>query len=121
MDLFHVVLIPRLMASRWQRHFNKVCDFSFVISPSPLLWPVDMFKPMWVEVVLPFTHCRPWSLKQALLLVEMGRGVRRMLKTGEEDAWNILQKLLQLPKQPAPCRSMWHAACYTFRYPGVIK
>jgi hypothetical protein len=34
-DLFHVVLIPRLMMPWWQRLFNKVCNFTCVVSPSP--------------------------------------------------------------------------------------
>jgi hypothetical protein len=43
-DLFHVVVIPRLMAPRWRRLFNKVCDFSFVVLPGPSFWPLDMYK-----------------------------------------------------------------------------
>jgi hypothetical protein len=97
-DLIHVVLIPRLMMPRWQRLFNKVCDFSCVVSPGPLFWPAHMYEPLWVGVVLPFTHCRPWSLKQAPLLVEMGREMQRVLKEDEGDGGHILRKLLLLPK-----------------------
>ena len=61
-----------------------------------------MYKPLWVGIVLPFVHCRPWSLKQAPLLVEMGREVRGVFETGEGDARNILRKLLQLLKWIAP-------------------
>jgi hypothetical protein len=42
-DIFHVVLIPRLMAPRWRRLFSKACDFTFVVSPGALFWPDDMF------------------------------------------------------------------------------
>ncbi len=62
-DLFHVVMIPRLMAPRWQGLFNKVCNVTSVVSPGPLFWPANMYKPLWVGNVLPFVHCRPWSLK----------------------------------------------------------
>ena len=62
-DLFRVVVIPRLMAPRWRRLFNKVCDFTCVVSPGPSFWPTNMYGPLWVGVVLPFVHCRPWSLK----------------------------------------------------------
>ena len=34
-DLFHVVVIPRLMTPRWRRLFNKACDFLFIVSPGP--------------------------------------------------------------------------------------
>ncbi len=99
-DLFHVVVIPRLMTPWWRRLFNKACDFSFIVSSSTSFWPADMFEPLWVEVILPFSHCRPWSLKQAPLLVEMGRDLQSLLKTSEADARNLLQKLLLLPKRP---------------------
>jgi hypothetical protein len=45
---------------------------------------------------------RPWSLKQAPLLVEMGRNMRGLLKTGEGDGRDLLQKLLLLTKRLAP-------------------
>ncbi len=69
LDIFHVVVIPRLMAPRWHRLFNKACDFLFVASPGLTFWPTKMFEPFWVGTILPFSHCRPWSLKQAPLLV----------------------------------------------------
>jgi len=101
-DTYHVVAIPRLMAPRWRRLFNKVCDFSFVVSPGSTFWPADMFEPLWIGILLPFTHHRPWCFKRAPLLVELGRELRPMLLTREADARNLLWKLLQLPKRVAP-------------------
>jgi len=109
MDLFHVVVIPRLMTPWWRQLFNKACDFSFIVSPSLLFWPADMFEPLWVGVILPFSHCRPWSLKRAPLLVEMGRDLRVLLEMSEADAGNLLQKLLLLPKRLATLSE--HVAC----------
>jgi hypothetical protein len=105
----HVVLIPRLMTPRWRRLFNKACDFTFIASPGALFWPTNVFKPLWVGVVLPFTHHRPWCFKRAPLLGEMGRELRRMLEDSEEDARNLLQKLLKLPGSVAPLSQ--HVAC----------
>jgi hypothetical protein len=115
MDIIHVVVIPRLMAPRWQRLFNKVCDFTFVASPGLPFWPTNMYEPLWVCIVLPFAHCRPWSLKQAPLLVEMERDVRRVLETGEGDAGNLLRKLLHLPKWLAPL--LQRVACGVLHIP----
>ncbi len=100
-DIFHIVVVPRLMAPRWQCLFNKVCDFTFVASPGLPFWPTNMYEPLWVGIVLPFAHCRPWSLKQAPLL-EMERDVHRVFETSGGDAGNILRKLLHLPKWLAP-------------------
>ena len=60
-----------------------------------------MFEPLWVGIVLPFTHHRPWCFKRAPLLVELGGTLRELLETSEEDAMNLLQKLLGLPGRVA--------------------
>jgi hypothetical protein len=91
-DTFHVLVIPCLMTPRWRRLFNKACDFSFVVSPGSSFWPVEMYEPLWVGIVLPFTKHRPCCLRRAPLLVEMGRSLRVVLETCEADAWDHLQK-----------------------------
>ena len=98
-DTFHVVMIPRLMTPRWRRLFNKACDFSFAVPPGTSFWPSNMHEPLWVGIVLPFIRHRPWCLKRAPLLVEVGRRVRRMFSSGEGDVGDILCKLLRTPKR----------------------
>ena len=100
-DTYHVVAIPRLMQPRWRRLFNKVCDFTFAVSPGSSFWPDAMFEPLWVGVVLPFTHHRPWCLKRAPKLVEMGRDLREVLPESEAKARNILCQLWSLPRRLA--------------------
>ena len=73
-DLLHVVVIPRLMAPRWRRLFNKVCDFTCDVSPGPPFWPLHMYEPLWVGIVMPFVHCRPWSLGASSSLGGNGPG-----------------------------------------------
>ncbi len=114
-DLTYVVLIPRLMAPRWRRLFMKVCDFTCLISPGPSFWPANAHEPLWVGVVMPFVNCRPWSLKQAPLLVEMGRDLRRVLEDSEGDGGDILWKLLGLLKWIAPLPQ--HVACGMLHVP----
>ena len=60
---------------------NKACDFSFVISPGCAYWLSDMFEPLWVGILLPFVKHRPWCLKRAPLLLEVGRELRSVLQT----------------------------------------
>ena len=98
-DTSHVIAIPCLMTPRWRRLFNKVCDFSVVISPGVSFWPDHMYEPLWLGIVLPFTHHRPWSFKRAPLLVEMGSSLREMLPAREADAGALLRKLLRLPRR----------------------
>ena len=100
-DMFHVIAIPRLMNPWWRRLFNKVCDFTVVISPDVSFWPKNMYEPLWLGVVLPFTKHRPWCFKRSPLLVEMGIDLRKVLPTRGADAMPLLWKLLQLPKRVA--------------------
>ena len=98
-DTFHVVAIPRLASPRWRRLFNKVCDFTFAVPAGTSFWPSHMHEPLWVGIVLPFIRHRPWCLKRAPLLVELGRDLRGMLKTSEAAAGDLLCKLLLLPRR----------------------
>ena len=98
-DMVHVLLIPRLMTPRWRRLFHKSCDFSFVVSPGCTFWPSDMFEPLWVGILLPFVKHRPWCLKRAPVLLEIGRELRGVLQTGQGDAGLILRKLTLLPRR----------------------
>ena len=101
-DTYHIITIPRLMAPRWRRLFNKLCDFTFVVSPGSSFWPDGMFEPLWVGIILPFTRHRPWCFKRARLLVEMGRNLRRLLSESEDRSGNLLRKLWSLPERIAP-------------------
>lgn len=100
-DLFHVILVPRIMSPRWRRLFNKVVDFSFVVSPGPLFWPAPMFEKLWVGILLPHIPHRPWSLRRAPLLVGLGKDLRRVLETSPSAAGSRLRKLLALPARVA--------------------
>jgi hypothetical protein len=112
-DTYHVVVIPRLMAPRWRRLFHKVSDLNFVVPPGASFWPSDMYKPLWIGVVLPFTSHRPWCLKRAPLLVELAGKLCEVCKERDINARNILRKLLKLPRRlasvsPSGARGMLH-------------
>ena len=95
-DTFHIIAIPRLVTPRWRRLFRKACDFACEIPAGSAHWPTNMYEPLWLGIVLPFSHHRPWQLKRAPLLVDMEREMRQVLRDGESDGGNILCKLLQL-------------------------
>jgi hypothetical protein len=116
-DTFHVILVPRIMTPRWRRLFYKACDFSFVVSPGCAHWPSTMFEPLWVGILLPFVKHRPWRLKRAPLLLEIGRELRGVLETGEGDAGAILRKLTLLPKRVDALP--FHLACGVLHMPGA--
>jgi hypothetical protein len=96
-DTYHIILIPRLMTPRWRRLFKKAVDFCCEIPAGTAIWPSNMFEPLCLGIVLPFTHHRPWQIKRAPLILELERDMRRMLKAGDEDGgWDILRQLWAL-------------------------
>ena len=100
-DTYHIVAVPQLMLPRWRRLFNKACDFSFEVPVGSNHWPHSMFEPLWIGVLLPFVHHRPWSLKRSPVLLDMRGKLRRLLSSGEGDGRHILRKLLLLPRRLA--------------------
>lgn len=96
-DTYHIILIPRLMTPRWRRLYRKVVDFSCEIPAGSPHWPSNMFEPLWLGIVLPFSTHRPWQLKRAPLILEMEREMRQVLRAGGVDGgWHILRKLWTL-------------------------
>ena len=114
-DTFHVLLVPRIMNPRWRRLFHKACDLLFVLSPGSPFWPSGMFKPLWVGILLPFVKHTPWCLKRAPLLLEIGRELPSVFKTGEGNAGNILRKLTLLPRRVDTL--LFHLACGVLHMP----
>ena len=112
-DTFHVIVVPRLMAPRWRRLFHKVSDIHFVVPPGASFWPANMFEPLWIGIVLPFIPHRPWALKRAPLMVELGIKLCEVCKESDFLARNILRKLLKLPSRlagvsPSVARGVLH-------------
>jgi hypothetical protein len=87
------------MAPRWRRLFHKVVDLSFVVDANVSFWPSNMFEPLFVGIVFPFSRHRPWSLKRAPLMVEVGRELRQMFKEGDVVGGRVLRKLFKLTKR----------------------
>lgn len=114
-DTYHIIVIPRIMTPRWRRLFNKVCDFSFAVPATKPFWPASMYEPVWVGIVLPFTHHRPWKIGRAPLLVDMGRELHQVLHESEADGRIILRKLWDLQKRLS--RVSKHVASGLLRMP----
>ena len=81
-----------------------------------------MYEPLWLGVVLPFTHHRPWCFKRAPRLVEMGIKLRGMLPDREGDAGALLRELLRLPRWVAPMSaSMVRGVLHLPSSPGNVS
>jgi hypothetical protein len=52
--LFHIILVPRLMTSRWRRHLTRATD-GYIKIVDPAVWNLDShFEPLLVSFCLPY-------------------------------------------------------------------
>ena len=114
-DAYHVIVLPRLCASRWIRLFYKCCDFHFRLPAGSPSWPSHMHEPLWIGIVFPFLRFNPWSIRGTPLLVEVGRSLQEVLSSGETDGRDILRKLLRT--QRTLCTVPEHVARGMLRMP----
>ena len=55
----HVVVVPRLCTSLWQKHLTRATNFYFKLECSPV-WDLGVhFEPVLIFVLLPLTSHRP--------------------------------------------------------------
>jgi hypothetical protein len=58
-----------------------------------------MFEALFVGVLFLFSQHRPWCLKHAPLMVEVGQQLREVLKEGDVIGGRILSKLFKLSRK----------------------
>jgi hypothetical protein len=98
-DATHVFCIPRLYSPAWIRLLYKLSDVLFTIPVDSPLLPKTMHEPRIIGISLPYCRYQPWALRGTNVVVEMDRKLHDMLRAGEGDGWDILCKLLQLPRR----------------------
>ncbi len=58
--LEQILVIPRLMTSRWHRLFGKLCDLQFTVPIGCSFWSFSQNEPLVVGLIFPFICHRPW-------------------------------------------------------------
>ena len=111
----HVVLIPRLMTSRWHCLFNKACDFTFVVSSGALFWPENMNDHCGLAFFVRSQFTGPgvsrelhywWEWEGTCVKCSLKVKVTENLFCGNSSSsWGSW----------ASCWQMWHAEWYTSR------
>jgi len=93
-DTIHVVIIPRLMTSRWRKILGKICDLVFTIPVGSVLWSYSQFEPLIVGICFPFIRFKPWRLRGTPLLESVERALREVPQASSGWGGSILCKLL---------------------------
>ena len=94
-DSCYIVLIPRLMTSRWRNQLGKVADIIITMPfDNVVLNYLSEFEPLILFVVLPFYGCAPWKLKKTKYVKRCEGNLQKMCKDNFSLGGNLLRKLL---------------------------
>jgi hypothetical protein len=58
----HLILVPHLFTSQWQKYLGKVCTLCFTIPLGSDIWDLSNFEPLIVGVYLPLSRHKPGNL-----------------------------------------------------------
>ena len=92
-QLEHVVLIPRLLTSKWRKLLSKVCDVVVTIPVGTDIWDYSLFEPLVVAITFPLIKHRPWRLKGTNPMERVERVLRDLPKTSPEWGGFVLREL----------------------------
>lgn len=96
--LNHIFICPRLMTHRWRKRLHKLADIVFEVPPRcPEFWPTHEHEPLVVGLILRFSNCSPWQVKQSPLLLGVARQLQEMWEGEDRHQWPLLRQLCKLP------------------------
>eukprot|EP00980_Cylindrotheca_fusiformis_P021935 scaffold8770_cov167-Cylindrotheca_fusiformis.AAC.2 len=95
----HVILIPRLCTPAWLRQLFKASDIILEIPPGAPFWPSDMYEPLFVGILLPFSRFEPWSLRFSPKVLSVKRKLQKMWSTAPLDTGDILHEFVSLGRR----------------------
>ncbi len=91
----HVVLIPRLLTTRWLRSLYKVADVIFDVPIGQPFWPTTNYEPLIVAICFPFISRKPWQLQGTPRMLNVKRSLQKMWGAESVDGRNLLRKLCE--------------------------
>jgi len=72
----HIVIIPRLMTSRWRKILGKICDLVFTVPLGTNVWHYSQFEPLVVGIAFPLSRHAPWRLRGTPMLESVEGALR---------------------------------------------
>jgi hypothetical protein len=90
----HVFVCPRLMKPEWFRQPYEASDIVLDVRVGTACWPLSMFEPLIIGIVLPFIKSPPWQLRSTPKMLKLGRELRHVWAGEEMDARDLLRQLL---------------------------
>lgn len=90
----HIIIIPRLMTSRWRKLLGKICDLVFCVPVGCDAWSDSQFEPLIVGIYCPLFCHRPWRLRRTRYVEHVEGMLREMPSTQPFWGRNILCEFL---------------------------
>ena len=79
----HVVLVPTLMTSAWQKTLSKACDLRITLPFDDCLWPKQIeFKKLTLAFYFPLLARNPWRVKRSQVFKKYELQIRGMQGEG---------------------------------------
>ena len=89
----HMFVCPRSMTFHWRKMLLKYADVVFYINPgSRSFWPHNMFEPLVLGLILPYSKSPPWQLKRSPQVLALESELREVWSSEERDERDILFK-----------------------------
>ncbi|KAI2511896.1 hypothetical protein MHU86_2412 [Fragilaria crotonensis] len=88
----HVFVVPRLCSPLWMKQVFKAADFVFEVPAGHSYWDCDMHEPVLIAIMFPFLRTKPWQLRGTPKMYQVGSELRKVLKTKDMDAGNLLRE-----------------------------
>lgn len=105
----HLMLVPRLLTSRWRKYLGKVMNFLFTIPLGSTPWRDSHHEPLIAGLYFPLSKHRPWNLRGTIILERAERLLREMSSSHPRWGRLVLRQLLQQTRQleTLPSSMVW--------------
>ena len=88
----HVFAVPKLCSPLWIKQVFKAADIVLEIPAGHCFWDSSMHEPLLIAIVFPFIRSKPWQLRSTPKMHSMGCELRKMFKSPDLDARDLLRK-----------------------------
>ena len=92
--ILHILIVPRLMTSRWKKQLKKVADFFVEILLDAEVWSAYNFESLILVIVLSFASQLPWKIRYTTFVSDCSMSLQTLWKYNFSIGGNSLRKLL---------------------------
>ena len=92
---FHMMIIPRLLTSKWRKQLGKTTDLMFEIKAGSSLWGIDQHEPLICCLYFPLSSSFPWRHRNREDMAGLGRKLSVMWEDPDANAGALLCQLCQ--------------------------